>query len=116
MKIPTLLGACGALSLAAGVPGALAAPSPDEGHAHHAVSAPAASEGGYAAIGVVRKVDAAQGKVTVQHEPVEALGWPGMTMAFGVKDAKLLAGLAPGRKVRFAFVHEGPRYVITAIE
>lgn len=117
MKIPTLLGVCAALSLAAWVPATIAAPSPDEGHAaHHAVSAPPASEAGYAGVGVVRKVDAAQGKVTLQHEPIDALGWPGMTMAFRVKDAKLLAGLEPGRKVRFAFVHEGPQYVITAIE
>lgn len=112
MKPWTILAFSVALGLA-GSGAALAATDPHEGHgAAHAV----AGEPGYAGVGVVRKVDAEQGKVTLQHEPIEALGWPAMTMAFRVKDAKLLAGLEPGRKVRFAFVHDGPRYVITSIE
>jgi Cu(I)/Ag(I) efflux system protein CusF len=82
------------------------------GHPVHGAADAAAVQG----VGTVRKVDAAQGKVTLQHEPIERLGWPAMTMAFRVRDAKLLDGLEPGRKVRFAFVQQGPAYVITAIE
>ena len=87
------------------------------GHAHAqaAVETHAAARA-VSAVGVVRKIDAAQSKVVVQHEPIESLGWPGMTMAFRVRDAKLLDGLAPGKKVRFAFVQESGGYVITAIE
>jgi Cu/Ag efflux protein CusF len=103
-------GAACALLLAS-IP-ALAATS--QGHASAAATAQASTA--IDAVGVVRKVDAAQGKVTLQHEPIERLGWPAMTMAFRVRDAKLLEGLEPGRKVRFAFVQQGPAYVITAIE
>jgi Cu(I)/Ag(I) efflux system protein CusF len=86
---------------------------------HAAVEHPAhgaADAAAVQAVGTVRKVDPAQGKVTLQHEPIDRLGWPAMTMAFRVRDAKLLEGLEPGRKVRFAFVQQGPAYVITAIE
>lgn len=87
------------------------------GHAHAQAAAEThATARAVSAVGVVRKIDAAQSKVVVQHEPIESLGWPGMTMAFRVRDAKLLDGLAPGKKVRFAFVQETGGYVITAIE
>ena len=38
---------------------------------------------------VVKEFDAVQGKVTLAHGPVKSLGWPAMTMAFGVKDKAL---------------------------
>jgi Cu(I)/Ag(I) efflux system protein CusF len=83
---------------------------------HEAASAHAAAKAATAhGVGVVRSVDTAQGKVTLQHEPIESLGWPAMTMAFQVSDPKLLEGLAPGRKVQFAFVQKGRAYVITEI-
>ena len=34
---------------------------------------------------VVKEFDAVQGKVTLAHGPVKSLGWPAMTMAFGVR-------------------------------
>ena len=37
--------------------------------------------------GVVKKVDKAQGKLTIKHGPLENLGMPGMTMVFRVRDA-----------------------------
>jgi Cu(I)/Ag(I) efflux system protein CusF len=86
-----------------------------QAHVHAAPESHAAAQA-VSAVGVVRKIDAAQSKVVVQHEPIESLGWPGMTMAFRVRDAKLLDGLAPGKKVRFAFVQETGGYVITSIE
>jgi Cu/Ag efflux protein CusF len=39
-----------------------------------------------------------------------------MTMSFRVSDPKLLQGLAPGMKVRFAFVQQPGGYRITGIE
>ena len=86
--------------------------------AHSQTAPPKAAEAAAATrgVGVVRKVDAAAGKVTLEHEAIESLGWPPMTMAFRVRDARLLEGLAPGRKVRFAFVQQGSAYVITGME
>lgn len=112
MKLRFLAAAC---ALALGTAPVLAAST----HSHSTAPAHASAAAAIDAItgtGVVRNVDAAHGKVTLQHEPIERLGWPAMTMAFQVRDAKLLEGLAPGKKVRFAFVRQGPAYVITAIE
>lgn len=93
--------------------GAPAAAPADHDAAHAQASAKVATAQG---VGIVRKVDAAGGKVTLQHEAIESLGWPPMTMAFTVSDPKLLQGLAPGMKVRFAFVQQPGGYRITGIE
>jgi Cu/Ag efflux protein CusF len=68
------------------------------------------------ATGVVKRIDAARGVVSLKHDPVKSLNWPGMTMDFNVRDAKLLAGVKPDQKVRFEFVEEKGRYVITSIK
>jgi len=67
-------------------------------------------------VGVVKKVDQAKGSVMVKHEAVASLNLPGMTMGFDVRDKKLLAGLKPEQKIRFEFVAEQGRYVITAVK
>jgi len=90
-----------------------AATAADHDAAHAQAPAKAATAHG---VGIVRKVDVADGKVTLQHEAIEELGWPAMTMSFKVADPKLLNGLAPGKKVRFAFVQQGSAYVITGME
>src|SRR5690606_8305810 len=41
----------------------------------------------YAGSGVVKSVDKTKGAVTLAHEPIAALNWPAMTMAFKVMDA-----------------------------
>lgn len=66
-------------------------------------------------VGLVKKVDAAGGKVTLQHEPVASAGWPAMTMAFTVKDKSALRKLQTEQKVEFDFVKEGSDYAITSI-
>lgn len=94
------------------------------GHDHHdmgAMQSPAAvattsKDAGYAATGVVKRIDAANGKVTVQHEAIASLGWPRMTMAFRVADKKTLASLKPEQKVDFRFVQKGNEYVITSVQ
>lgn len=35
------------------------------------------------------------------HEAIKSLGWPGMTMSFGVEKASLLDGLKEGDAVQF---------------
>ena len=65
---------------------------------------------------VVKDVDAANGKVTLAHEPVKSLGWPAMTMGFAVKDKMLLDKLAVDKKVHVEFKKQGDDYVITAVK
>lgn len=66
--------------------------------------------------GEVRKVDLAQAKVTLKHGPIASLDMPGMTMVFKVSDPKLLDGLKPGDKVRFAASSVNGNVTVTAIE
>src|SRR5262245_12011642 len=66
-------------------------------------------------VGVVKSVDPAKGRVTLDHEPIKSMNWPAMTMAFSVKDKKLFDSLQSGKKVEFDFVQEGKEQVITAV-
>jgi Cu(I)/Ag(I) efflux system protein CusF len=67
-------------------------------------------------IGVIKSINGADGTVTLAHEPIKTLNWPPMTMAFKVKDKKLLDNVAPGSKVEFTLVQSGKDYVITSIK
>ena len=66
--------------------------------------------------GEVRKVDLAQGKVTLRHGPLVNLDMPAMTMVFTAADKKLLDGLKEGDKVRFTADKQNGAFVVTAIE
>jgi Cu(I)/Ag(I) efflux system protein CusF len=80
-----------------------------QGHNHAEV--PQTAEG----TGVVRSVNAQAGTVTVAHEPIQALGWPAMTMAFRVRSADLLNGVGVGARVHFVLANENGRPVMTEI-
>jgi Cu(I)/Ag(I) efflux system periplasmic protein CusF len=66
--------------------------------------------------GLVTKVDADRGKVTIKHEPVKSLNWPSMTMAFTIKDKAMLEKMPKDKKVDFEFVQEGREYVVTSVK
>lgn len=66
--------------------------------------------------GVVRKIDAKAGMVTVAHEPVQSMNWPAMTMGFKVNDATLLKKFVDGNTVEFEFAKEGNDYVVTSLK
>ena len=93
----------------------------------HAQSAPAASAVDHAAHhgssatapqsdGEVRKVDRAQGKLTLRHGPLENLSMPGMTMVFKVSDPKLLDNLKEGDKVKFTAEKVNGAFTVTALQ
>ncbi|MBB3890144.1 Cu(I)/Ag(I) efflux system protein CusF [Phenylobacterium haematophilum] len=92
----TLLLAIAALGVSA--TGALAHGQDHSEHAGHAAPAAAGSVEG---TGVVKKIDAKTGSVTIAHDPIKALNWPAMTMPFKVADKVLLAKVKVGAKVRF---------------
>ena len=52
-------------------------------------------------IGVVKAIDAADGRVTIAYQAVDARNWPPGTMPFAVAKPELLAGVTTGEKVRF---------------
>ena len=51
--------------------------------------------------GVVKKVNAKSGKVTIIHEELLDLGMPAMTMVFRVADEAMLEQLEPGENIEF---------------
>lgn len=67
------------------------------------------------AAGTVESVDAVAGKITLAHGPVDALGWPAMTMGFKATPEQI-ASVRPGQSVRFEFTAEGMAATITRIE
>ena len=68
--------------------------------------------------GVVEDLDAANGRVQLEHAPIPALQWPAMTMEFVVADKTQLARLKKGAAVEFemrAKPDADGNYVITRI-
>lgn len=89
---------------------------PAHDHKHEAAAQTTKSQvTTHRAVGVVKSVDAAKNKVMIQHEPVQSLKWPAMTMAFKAKDAKTLDALKSGAQVNFEFEQRGAAYVVTGV-
>ena len=65
--------------------------------------------------GEVRKIDKAQGKLTLRHGELKALDMPPMTMVFGVRNTQVLDTLAVGDKVKFDADKIDGAYTVTAI-
>ena len=51
--------------------------------------------------GRIAALDAQAGTIELEHEAMPSLGWPAMTMEFGVADRSLLRGLKAGDRVEF---------------
>lgn len=66
--------------------------------------------------GVVRKIDAANGRVIIKHGEFRGYDMSAMTMAFNVRDAALLEGIKLQDEIRFAVVKEGRDWTITALQ
>lgn len=66
--------------------------------------------------GEVRKVDLANGKVTLKHGEIKHMDMPGMTMVFTAKDKALLTGLKVGDKVKFMAENANGQMLVTGIE
>ena len=66
--------------------------------------------------GEVRRIDKAQGKLTLRHGPIANLDMPGMTMVFRVADPRMLDGLREGDTVRFSAERVNGTITVTAVE
>lgn len=65
--------------------------------------------------GTVIAIDAATGKITLDHGAIPAVGWPAMKMGFSAKPA-VLAGIAVGDKVDFEVTVTGNAGEVTHIK
>ena len=87
------------------------APASTADHAvHHPASTAPQSDG------EVRKIDKAQGKLTLRHGPLQNLDMPAMTMVFRVADPKVLDTLKEGDKFKFTAEKVNGAFTVTAIE
>lgn len=103
-----ILAVAAALSLGAAAP-AFA----HQGHEHAAeTQVPQSAEG----VGIVRAIDTRNNRITIAHEPIPALGWPSMTMAFPLHSADLLTGVAVGNRVNFTLVNHDGQPMVQALQ
>ena len=65
------------------------------------------------ATGIVKQVKAAEGKIKIEHGPIERLGMPAMTMMFRIEDTSQLAGLEKGAEIAFNVDNTAAGFSIT---
>lgn len=67
-------------------------------------------------MGVVKAINEKSGKVQIAHQPIASLGWPAMTMWFGL-DARHLHDIKVGDKVQFDMMqNDNKQWMIHNIE
>lgn len=98
------------------VPAAAQTPNADHAGHHPAGAASAAAPATDLTEGEVRRIDKANGRVTLKHGDIKNLDMPGMTMVFQVKDPSMLDAVKVGDKVRFRAEKEGSAFVVTQIQ
>ncbi len=78
-------------------------------------SSPAAQTSVAMSDGVVRRIDAANGKLTLRHGPLVNLDMPAMTMVFRVQPPALLKTVKVGETVKFHAEEINGALTVTAI-
>jgi Cu/Ag efflux protein CusF len=77
---------------------------------------PPAAQASAMSEGVVRKIDAANGKITLKHGPIANLDMPPMTMVFRVQPPELLNAVKVGDTVKFHAEDRNGVFTVTAIQ
>ncbi|WP_148863292.1 efflux RND transporter periplasmic adaptor subunit [Marinobacter fonticola] len=67
-------------------------------------------------VGRITELDSDSTSVTLDHGPIPDLGWPAMTMTFGIADSVDLGDLGPDQSVNFGFRETPEGYRIERIE
>jgi Cu(I)/Ag(I) efflux system membrane fusion protein len=71
---------------------------------------------GHQAVGTLNSIND-DGSVSITHEAIKSLGWPGMTMDFTLTNSSLAAAIKPGDAISFELVERKPgEYVITKMQ
>lgn len=63
----------------------------------------------------VAAVDVGKKKVTLDHEPIPAIGWPAMTMEFPASQSVDLSKVKPGEKGQFTLSGSKGSYTVQSI-
>lgn len=114
---PTLRAATSASALGLLLAANPAAAQNPADHSSHTAPVASAAAGAALTEGVITRVDARSGKLTIRHGEIANLGMPPMTMVFGLKDPAQAQTLQPGTKVVFRVEDTGGgNLLITHIE
>ena len=108
MKYPIITTAVAALALSA-----CGQPQKSETQTN-AVNGAAKAETGQTYSGTGKVTAVAGNQVTIQHGPIEGIGWPAMTMSFTDRDG-LREGIQAGDQVDFSFRQDGGTFVLTSL-
>ena len=66
--------------------------------------------------GEITKVDDAQGKMTIKHDPIKKFDMDAMTMIFKAGDPAMLTAVKPGDKVQFHLEKVNGQFTVTKLE
>jgi Cu(I)/Ag(I) efflux system periplasmic protein CusF len=66
--------------------------------------------------GEVTKIDEAQGKLTIKHDPIKKYDMDAMTMVFKAGDPAMLKAVKPGDKIQFVPDKVNGQFTVTKIE
>ena len=66
--------------------------------------------------GEIKKIDQANGKVTIKHGDIQHLDMPGMTMVFQIRDTSLLETFKAGDRVKFVIEKLDGAFVVTSMQ
>ncbi|MBN9438104.1 copper-binding protein [Bosea sp. (in: a-proteobacteria)] len=78
--------------------------------------APALAQNAPLVTGTVKKVDTAQGKLTVDHGPIKNLDMDAMTMVFRAGDPEMLKTVKAGDKIKFTAERVNGQITVTKIQ
>ena len=86
-------------------------------HAKEEAATPAAPRSvGHQAQGTLDSINT-DGTVSITHEAIKSLGWPGMTMDFALANSALASDIKPGSKISFELIERTPgEWVITKLQ
>ena len=105
----------GLICIALGIQSCNPADTPVAAPAESPAATPAATQADatYSSTGEVVTMTAES--VTIDLQPVPALGWPQMTLLFKAPDSAMTANLQQGAAVEFSFRREGNESILTEI-
>jgi len=64
---------------------------------------------------VIKAINVEEGTLNLQHEPIDELGWPAMTMDFSVMADVDLSSLSVDQTIMFQLEKHGDNYMITSV-
>jgi Cu/Ag efflux protein CusF len=80
------------------------------------LAGPVVAQGVPLVSGTVKKIDAEQGKLTLDHGPIKNLDMDGMTMVFKAADPAMLKTIKAGDKVKFTAERVNGQLTVTKIQ